>query len=222
MTETRAVITYSGIEEKRMIDSTISILYSGYDIKYYLIKEAEFFNSTGESIGSSLVSISPVLEIHNYNYDRDIRRVLFEIPFRDEGFRTSLANNHITLFSPEEKTSYLSFFLNRKFRTEYADTFPAAIKETMRELGFQYTLTDRKSDDLWRRTSASLSGARLVTKELNKSDAANYQIFYPEFPEYGLKNLFGIISDCINEGKPQLWDDFKENSSILSSDEIRK
>jgi hypothetical protein len=214
---------YELIVKGQMTDTVIPNHYTGSDIKYFLLKEVEFHNFSNQLIGSWPVSICPVLESYSWNVNRILKYPLFEIPFRDENFRLHLQHHNITRFSPDLPESFLSFISEKKYKTDTAYISPVSLSEARMELGISNIENQSIPFQNKMIKESDLINARLVTREISRSDTANYQIFYPFEQANGLVNLFDLMIECIKKGTIKAFpaSDSNNNEEVSYNDIVK-
>jgi len=200
MSETKSIVAF-GSDGNSMKDTLVSYDFPSSDIKNYYLNEAEFYDSKNNLIGSRVISLSPILERYVPEIGNMRKKPLFEIPLSEESFKATLAQNKITSFSQESPVSFLTFLLEKKYKAENEYRFPSSLNEVRRQLGLKPPAPSNGVINKYLSLLSPVKEAKLVTREINRSDTANYPLFYPEYPHYGLTPFFDFLRNTLINGK---------------------
>jgi hypothetical protein len=182
----------------------VSTIIASNEIKKYIIKEVELFDKTGKSIAISPVALIPVREYSLYD-DVEISESSLKaenkvccIPFHEKGFKNILDNHFVYMFRGSDYASYSDFFNQKKYKVSHTGVKVASKKMAIAE--FVFPETTAMNPEKHHFTLPEAKKGKIVLRKVLFTDTANYSLFYPEFPDNGLKNLIDLVYHQIESG----------------------
>ncbi len=195
--------------EGGLVDTTFWREFSSSEVKKYIIKEVEFYDDKGIIIESRILGLIPIREWsdepdpYGIITARTYKSKLFYVPFNNPEVRKLLTQNYAYRFTSDDNSSFLSFFQNRKYKTENIDTEPAAVSTALKECGIQpseYSYNGSFEKDLNIKPDYH---PKIVFREVNNKDSVNYQLFQPAQAMNGLISFFDLLMSGIEKGAAQ-------------------
>ena len=205
------IISPDGREEVWSVSSG----FQSSEVKKYIIKEAEFYAGKGTLIGSRIIGLVPIREYTSY-YNGYQPKIFFShtffVPFTSIEVKKVLSQNDVYRFTSDDNISFLSFFLNKKYKVESVEIKPASVSGALKEFGIQPVETAYESPVLPDTSIIPEKQPKVIFREVYRTDSANYQLFQPGRAINGLKNFFEFIMYCLEKGKVSSYEYLSETA----------